>query len=83
MQNDRNTVQQCSRPYRQEVVIVHLQSDTPTDITISKFAADSEAHSEDQTFIRAVCFSDNTANYVSSKLKKHNVRIMGSKHFSD
>ena len=34
--------------------------------------------SEDEAFLRRVCFSDEATFHVSGKLNKHNVRIWGS-----
>ena len=34
--------------------------------------------SEDETFLKRVCFSDKATFHVSEKLNKHNVRIWGS-----
>jgi len=36
--------------------------------------------SEDETFLRRVCFSVQAIFYASGKLNKHNVRIWGSEH---
>ena len=57
-----------------------LQSLQPNDMPRRKeFAVNMlQRISEDEAFLKRVCFSDEATFYVSGKLNKHNVRIWGS-----
>ena len=57
-----------------------LQALQPNDMPRQKeFAVNIlQRISEDETFLKRVCFSDETTFHVSGKLNKHNVRIRGS-----
>ena len=57
-----------------------LQALQPNDMPRQKeFAVNMlQRISEDEAFLKQVCFSDETTFHVSGKLNKHNVRIWGS-----
>lgn len=84
LQLPRSTVQKVLhknlRLYAYKVQL--LQALEPNDKPRRKeFAVNMlERISEDETFLRRVCFSDEATFHVSGKLNKHNVRIWGSEH---
>ena len=57
-----------------------LQALQPNDMPRQKeFAVNMlQRISEDEAFLKRVCFSDEATFYVSGKLNKHNVKIWGS-----
>ena len=57
-----------------------LQAFQPNDMPTQKeFAVNMlQRISEDEAFLKRVCFSDEATFHVSRKLKKHNVRIWES-----
>ena len=59
-----------------------LQALQPNDMSRRKeFAVNMlQRISEDEAFLKRVCFSDETSFHVSGKLNKHNVRIRGSEN---
>ena len=59
-----------------------LQRLQPNDKPKRKEFADNMLHriSEDEEFLKRICFSDEATFHVSGKLNKHNVRIWGSEH---
>ena len=59
-----------------------LQALQPNDMSRRKeFAVNMlEQISEDEAFLKRVCFSDEATFHVSGKLNKHNVRIWGSEN---
>ena len=59
-----------------------LQRLQPNDKPKRKEFADNMLHriSEDEEFLKRICFSDEATFQVSGKLNKHNVRIWGSEH---
>ena len=59
-----------------------LQALQPNDMTRRKEFAKNmlQRISEDEAFLKRVCFSDEATFHVSGKLNKHNVRIWGSEN---
>ena len=59
-----------------------LQRHQPNDEPKQKEFADNmlQRISEDEEFLKRICFSDETTFHVSGKLNKHNGRIWGSEH---
>ena len=59
-----------------------LQRLQPNDKPKQKEFADNTLQriSEDEAFLKRICFSDEATFYVSGTLNKHNVRIWGSEH---
>ena len=59
-----------------------LQALQPNDMTRRKEFAKNmlQRISEDEAFVKRVCFSDEATFHVSGKLNKHNVRIWGSEN---
>ena len=59
-----------------------LQRLQPNDTPKRKEFADNmlQQISEDEEFLKRICFSDEATFHVSGKLNKHSVRIWGSKH---
>ena len=57
-----------------------LQALQPNDMPRRKeFAVNMlQQNSEDEAFLKRVCFSDEATFHVSGKLNKHNARIWGS-----
>ena len=62
-----------------------LQRLQPNDKPKRKEFADNMLHriSEDEEFLKRICFSDEATFHVSGKLNKHNVRIWGSEHLHE